>query len=319
MIIFLYGADTFRSRRKLDEIVATFRAREDKAGFNTATFDAGKAEIGEIQQALFAPAFLGNKRLVVVNGLLGLKRDEQKPFVDLVDRLPDSTTAVFYESGEPKLMEKSPLYPLLTAGKFHWEFAAMSAGQMAGWLMAEAQAVDVTIEGAALTALVETVAGDSARGFNELAKLTAYVGDKKKITLADVALQVTGETAEDMFGFLDAVANKQTKNAAVMLERQIAAGIEPMQMLAMLARTVRLLLQAKDMLERGLPQNEAIKELGIHPFAGRKALTQANQFEMMVLRGLHAALLEADRNVKTGRVASPRLALDLVVAKFVMV
>lgn len=314
MVIFLYGTDAYRSRKKLDEIVANFREREDRAGFNTAVFEAAKADIGDIQQALFSPAFLGNKRLVVIGGLLATKRDEQKPFIDLISKLPASTTAVFYETGDAKSLAKSPLLPILTEGKFKWEFCPLNGGQMAGWIIAEAQEKGVSIEPAAVDALAEAVNSDSAKAANELAKLIAYVGDKKMIAAEDVAELVTGETQEDMFGFLDAVANKQPKQAAVMLERQIDAGVEPMQMLAMLARTVRILIQAKDMLERGLPQNEAVKELGIHPFAARKALTQARNFSMETLKSLHNSLLDADRRVKTGQTPTPRLVLDLVVA-----
>jgi DNA polymerase-3 subunit delta len=317
MIIFLYGTDTYRSRRKLNEILLNFRTREDKSGMNTTTLEASKVDIGEIQQALFAPAFLGNKRLVVINGLLALKRDEQKPFVDLIGKLPDSTTAVFYEDGEAKSLEKSPLLPLLTTGKFHWEFAPMSAGTMANWINTEAIAMGVSFAPQALAALAEAVGGDSARAANETAKLAAYVGEKKMIEVADVAALVVGETHEDMFGFLDAIAGKQTQRAATMLEKQIEAGIEPMQMLAMLARTVRLLLAARDLLDRGIPQNEAVRELGVHPFAARKSLDQARNFEMNFLRGLHTALLEADRKVKTGQTPTPRLVLDLFVAKAV--
>ena len=317
MLIFLYGTDAYRSRRKLDEIIANFREREDKAGMNTAIFDAAKTEIGDIQQALFAPAFLGNKRLVVICGLLEMKREEQKPFADLIAKLPSSTTAVFYETAETKTLEKSPLFETLAAEKYSWEFGPMNAGQMAGWLAAEAEGKGVAIDSAALGALVEAVGADTSRAANELAKLAAFVGERRKISVGDVAELVTGEAHDDMFGFLDAVANKQAKNAAMMLERQIASGSEPMQLLAMLARTVRLLLMAKDLLERGVPQNEAVKELGVHPFAARKALTQARGFEMNSLKNLHAALLDADRKIKTGGVSSPRVALDLLVARAV--
>jgi len=317
MIIFLYGTDTYRSRRKLNEIVANFRGREDKTGMNTTTLEASKTDIGEIQQALFAPAFLGNKRLVVINGLLALKRDEQKPFVELIGKLPDSTTAVFYEEGDAKSLEKSPLLPLLTAGKFHWEFSSMNTGAMASWISAEAAKLGVSLTPEALSTIADAIGDDSARAANEIAKLAAYAGNKKIIEAKDVAELLVGETHEDMFGFLDAVAAKQTQRAATMLEREISAGVEPMQILAMLARTVRLLIQARDLLDRGIPQNEAVRELGVHPFAARKSLDQARNFEMNFLVGLHTALLEADRKVKTGLTPTPRLVLDLFVAKAV--
>jgi DNA polymerase-3 subunit delta len=318
MIIFLYGTDTFRSKRKLDEIASSFREREDASGLNTVTLDAAKAEPAEIHQALFAPAFLGNKRLAVIKGMLALKREEQKPFLELVAKLPASTTAVFYEAADAKACDKSPLYPLLVEGKYHWEFAPLSGRELESWLAAEANAHAVTFEPHALSAFIEAVRSDSARAANEIAKLAAYVGGRQIIEVQDVALMVTGEVQEDMFGFLDAVANRDSKRAAVMLEQQIMAGTEPMQLLAMLARTVRILIQARDLLDRRYPQPEAIRELGIHPFAARKALAQAQSFETQTLRQLHAALLDTDRRIKTGSASSPRVVLDLMVAKAVL-
>ena len=193
----------------------------------------------------------------------------------------------------------------------------MNVTAMANWINTEAIAMGVSFAPGALAALAEAVGGDSARAANETAKLAAYVGEKKMIESADVTAMVVGETHEDMFGFLDAVALKQTQRAATMLEKQIDAGLEPMQMLAMLARTVRLLIQARDLLDRGVPQNEAVRELGVHPFAARKSLDQARNFNMSFLADLHTALLEADRKVKTGMTPTPRLVLDIFVAKAV--
>jgi DNA polymerase-3 subunit delta len=128
---------------------------------------------------------------------------------------------------------------------------------------------------------------------------------------------VTGETADNMFGFLDAVANKQPAAAARLLEQQIDSGSEPMQLLAMISRTVRLLLQSKDMLDRGMNEPEAAAQLGIHPFAAKKAVAQARKFDMIALRNLHTRLLDADRKIKTGLAPTPRVMLDLLVAKAV--
>jgi DNA polymerase-3 subunit delta len=314
MVIFLYGIDNFRSRRKLNELVANFREREDKSGMNTAFFEASAA-LGDVQQALFSPAFLGNKRLVVLSGFLGLKREEQLPYLALLEKIPESTTAVFYEILPEEKLEKSPLFSLLTSGKFHWEFAPLTAVEMSNWLTAEAKACGASFELPALSLLAEAVGGDTAKAAAETAKLSAYAGSDKIIKAADVALMVTAGTEDDMFGFLDAVASGQSKKAVTILEKQIDFGSEPMQILSMLARTVRLLIQARDLMDNNVPQNIAVKELGVHPFAARKTLTQAAGLKMVFLRGLHQALVETDKKIKSGFAGSARVALDLFVAK----
>jgi len=315
MILFLYGSDSFRSKRKLDEIVAKFRLEHDRSGMNTVSLDAGTVERGDLQSALAAAPFLGSRRMVIIRGALALKKADQEAIVPLIAGLPESTAAVFREREEAVACKKSPLWDALTAGKFHWEFAPLGGAKLAAWVAGEAQTRGLTFEQDALDAFREAVGSDSARAANELDKIAAYLGDRKRILRSDVAELVAGEAREDLFGFLDAVAAKQAGRAATLLETQIAAGTEPLQLIAMLARSVRLLLMGRDLLDRGVPQDAAIATLGVHPFAARKSIAQARSFDLPTLRALHAAVMRAERGIKTGAVPSPRVALDLLVAK----
>ena len=317
MSIFLYGKDAFRSRRKLNEIVENFRNREDKTGFNISFFEAGKASPEELNRALLSPAFLGDKRLVVISGMLALKKDEQAPAAYLLGKLPASTTAVFYETLDEAACKKSPLYPLLIADKFHWEFPPLNEAETAAFVSAEAKRLNADLPAPVVSALARLVKNDSARAANETAKLAAYTAGRRA-EVNDVYEMVLGEPEENMFGFLDAVAARQSGAAERLLEEQVNAGVEPMQILAMLARSVRLLLQAKDCLERGVPQSAAIAEIGGHPFAAKKALSQAAAFPMKTLKNFHAALFDADRKIKTGLAPSPRVALDMIVARMLL-
>jgi DNA polymerase III subunit delta len=317
MTIFLFGKDAFRSRKKLNEIVENFRAREDKTGYNTAILDAAKTSIEELSRAMLSSAFLANKRMVVINGMLSRGKDEQEQVVYMLGKMTAATTTVFYETLDEAACKKSPLYPLLITDKYHWEFSPLTEAETIAFVSAEAKRLGANFSAPAIATLARLVKNDSARAANETAKLAAYAAGRR-VEINDVYEMVLGEPEEDMFGFLDAVAAKNSARAAAMLENQINAGIEPMQILAMLARSVRLLIQAKDCLERGLRPDEATKEIGAHPFAVKKSLAQARGFEMNVLKNLHAALLDADRKIKSGLVPSPRVALDLIVARAVL-
>lgn len=317
MIIFLYGKDAFRSRKKLNEIVDNFRNREDKTGFNTAILEAGKTSLEEISRAMLSSAFLGNKRMVVISGMLGRGKDEQEQMVYILGKMPSSTTAVFYETIDAAACKKSLLYPLLITDKYHWEFSPLTELETSAFILSEAKRLNADFSAPAVAALAQIVKNDSARTYNEVAKLAAYATGRR-IEANDVYEMVLGEPEEDMFGFLDAVATKNSSCAAELLENQINAGVEPMQILAMLARSVRLLIQAKDCLERGLGTDAATNEIGAHPFAVKKSLAQARGFEMSILKNLHFALLDADRKIKSGLVPTPRVALDLIVARAVL-
>ena len=68
--MFLYGPDTFRSRRKLKEIKQKFIADVDKSGLNIEQLDGENLDLVNFEKAITSPPFLAKKRLVIIENVI---------------------------------------------------------------------------------------------------------------------------------------------------------------------------------------------------------------------------------------------------------
>ena len=72
MIIFLYGEDTFRSRKKLKELKNRFLKEIDSSGYSLAVIDGEKTCLEEINSAVSALSLFTKKRMIVISDIFGL-------------------------------------------------------------------------------------------------------------------------------------------------------------------------------------------------------------------------------------------------------
>ncbi len=145
---------------------------------------------------------------------------------------------------------------------------------------------------------------------NELDKLAAYA-NARRIEEADVETLVAGEEVADMFGFVDALSLRDGAAAYRIMRGVLARGEAPLIVMSMIARQMRLLIQAKENVR--LAPDELARLLGVHPFVAKKVAQQVDRFSMAELEQAHIAVAEADFAVKTGRMEDV-VALDVLVA-----
>lgn len=302
MIISVYGPDTFRSRAKLRELVEAFQKKYDPSGMNVARFDGKSAAVGDVMSAVTASPFLSERRLVVIEG----------PFdaSDVLARVPESTILILWD-------EKAP------AKKFgkeivQYKFDALTGPALAAWVGDEFKKAGVTVEPRATDALVAAVGSDLWRLSVEIAKLAAHAGPNGSVLARDVELLVASSIESNIFSLTDALADRNASAAFSLLERELDAGTHELQIMTMLTRQVRLLLQTHAFLDehpRATAETVA-KSLGMHPYVARKTLGQVRRFDRPTLERAYDHLFNLDWHLKTGR-ATARTALDLFVASFV--
>src|SRR5688500_4228629 len=118
MRILLCGADTFRSRRKLSALRDRFKVARDAGGLNCLTFRAGTHGVEQAAEALCAVPFLAERKMVVLENYLQSRTQDQEQLAVLLDRIPESTVAVFFEDCSADAIVASPLYSPLRAEKY---------------------------------------------------------------------------------------------------------------------------------------------------------------------------------------------------------
>jgi DNA polymerase-3 subunit delta len=195
----------------------------------------------------------------------------------------------------------------------HYE--APKPARLAAWLARRAEASGGEIAPDAADALAEAITRegsiDLAVADSELEKLLTYASGRC-VTAADVALLVARVDIDRVFALLDELSDRRGAQAASILHRFLDEGEPPLRLLALVGRQFRVLALARALMDEGTPQTDLGRHLPIPPFAVGKVARQARGFAAVELDGALRLLLQADANVKSGRM-DPVLALDLFV------
>ena len=88
-----------------------------------------------------------------------------------------------------------------------------------------------------------------------------------------------------------------------------------MRILFLLARQFKLLLEVKDMDQKGYGRKEIAEKAGLSPFVVGKYQVQAKEFHTKELRTIIEDSVETEECVKTGRLTDT-LAVELFIVKY---
>jgi len=311
MILFLYGQDSYRSRRKLEEIRAKFERDIDPSGLNATVFDG--ADFREARKAAMTPPFLVKLRLVILkNALKTAKKSELKELADFFTAVPEQTILVIYEISSSDELAGNAAFEKLRGTKHYPEFAPLPARQLMQWIKDEAAARGAAFEQSVLERYSSFAGQDLWKIEAEIDKLCAFslaagapIGDEAVLFLTET------KSEADIFAFLDAVGTKRLDRATELLEALLEQGETEIILLNRLQSHFRNLLVASELSASGRASKEALsRELGIHPFAASKALAQARYYRFEELKSHYAWLVDADEKLKTGGWPRSRMALD---------
>jgi len=328
--------------------VAEFRQKigdETTRDLNTTLLDGRKVTLAELRHAADAIPFLADKRLVIVEGLLtrlassrrkgdeeeepsGASREFLKALLEYLPQVPDSTRLVFVEPRSLPATNAVFKLALETDKRTVRHLPLPSKNDMAAWVQKRAKLHGGEFTSQAVHALVTAVGydprpsdrdrtpeqGNKLRLLDqEIQKLLTYVNWSRAVTPGDVQLLVSEAQPGDLFGMIDALAEGKGQKAMVELHRLIDRGKSPLELFGMIVRQFRLMIEVKELSDRGLNSAAIAERLSLHPFVAEKTGKQAQAFSMEQLELVYHRLLEMDVQIKTGQVEDV-VALDLLVA-----
>ncbi|MBI2624036.1 DNA polymerase III subunit delta [Candidatus Parcubacteria bacterium] len=312
MVIILSGQDTFRSRAKLRQIIAQYRAKNPD-GLGLVRFSGEELTETDVVGALAGTSLFSTKRLVIVERPENASDEAQKRMADAAGR-SDAVTVFWCDRS---LDNGSPLAELAAKrGAQHEEFKPLRGLELNRWIIRYVASCAATIERGAVAALVAAAGSDTWRLANEVEKLAAHA-DGRSIGARDVAALVTMPVNPQAFAFADALASRDRAAALTLLHEHLEAGDSPQALLGMIGYALRTLflvsIAAGDLSARPRPAALLAKTLELHPFVVTKALRQSRSFTQEDLQRATQLLADADWYMKTGRL-EPELALE----RFVM-
>ena len=285
MIYLLYGPDTFRSRRKLNEIISEYRK---KAGsdFGFHRLDAEENNSSFLKTAIGSSSLFSSKKLIVVENCFvdavnfefifktakGIK-DSAETIVILWDRELDSEK-------EKRLKEIKPFI-----GKIQ-EFPALSKESVSRFIQEEAKKRGVKLFPLHL-ALLASFGPDLWVISNELDKMALAQPDDVKENPQD---------ERTIFDLGDTFFTNRQKGLFNLL-KLLRAGHDDFNLFSYLANHNRTLLVIKNYLDKkkAVPANA-----GIHPYVVKKAISQVRDISFDRLHSTFRGFFEEDIKIKTG-------------------
>ena len=316
-LYFFFGNDEFAISRKLKEFESDF-TDPTSAEMNTARLDARSIGEDDLGNAVNAMPFLAKRRLVLLSNPSSKYNNPslRKKFLEFIEKAPDTTRLVMYESVEPRDVEKHWLVKWAEKNSKLIQTKAFMLPRlkdMTGWIVNETKNQGGQIEPRAAEMLKDMVGVDTRQAGMEISKLLAYANWARPVNSQDVEAVCIVTSQQSVFDFVDALSNGNGKAAQHLLHR-LLENEDPFSLWGMVVRQFRLLIQAREILDAGGNQNDTARVLGVHPFVAEKTTQQATRFSIESLESIYHELLRIDEGVKTSQLTL-EFAMDTLVVE----
>ncbi len=231
-------------------------------------------------------------------------------FERLGSKMPD--TIIIFQS--PGVDRRKRIFKIVDKEGLAVECSALKGDELSVWINRKAASLGKRIDRSAVDRLLMSGSHSLHYFANELGKYAAYLSEEEtEITAGTVDLLFAGDLESTVFILTDALAGGDHDGSQVQLDRLLGRREKPLSIFFMLVRHYRLLLQARCLIEEGLPLTEITSAMAVHPFVARKLRDQATAIDRRVLEDIFIDLQNTDLKIKTG-ILDPVQALRIILS-----
>ena len=280
--------------------------------FNLDVLRAERLEVLDFFQVYETYPMMAESRLIVLRDAEALAADQCRG-LERVFAAPVETSQLLVVGRKVDMRRK--FFRELSRKGRALEFRPPYDNQVPQWIQRYAKRQGIQIESEAVQLLSQYVGAKPRELVSELEKLVSFAGVGQLITASAVE-QVAGITrGASVFDLADALGKGQGKLAQKLMKKFLRQGEEPTRAVAMVTRHFQLLLKAKGLMDKSLPRDKMVAELGVAPFFLSGYLEQAQRRPTSWLWAGLSALREADWRLKSQGRRQEHLVLELLVAK----
>ncbi len=320
-VYFFYGEDDYLVKeyegRIKNAVLGEGSSGDDLRSF---TFYGGDDQVTDVLNAAMTMSMMGGKKLVLLRSGERLTEKEAEALISYSKNSSDSTVLVISARGAGKAKVKGvPLPPGKLGGLL--KYAAVSAfnklreGDIRKWVINRFQQEGKEIDGEAVDILVDFIGQDLTYVSNEVEKILTYLGDEKRAAIEDVEAMIPYLRVHSVFELTDALSVGDAKKAVKVIREILSGGTEPHQVLPTIRWHFMRLWTLKVMLEGGIGEEAAAKELKIPFFRQKEYIDQAGRISHEVFRDALRMVYDVERVLKTrsikGSVVLDKIAMDI--------
>lgn len=314
---YLYGDEPYSRAQAEKQIFALLGDAAREMNLTELKSPTADAVIG----AADTMPFFDERRVVIARDLAA---EECEKLAKYVPHMPESTILLVTKrpggaksggkGGEGK--RGDALFTLLKKDGRTVNFEPYDDSLAAGFAVKRAEAAGAPIECATAGKLVGMLGTDLFALESAVSKLAAYVGYGNRITPEALDACVTPTTEYKIFALSDNLAAGNKKAALTQLAGMLQNGDSALGLSSFLEGRFKLMLKAKQLLESGVPEKAAAKQLGGSPYAAEMTVKKAKRCSISQLTNAVIRLADVDALQKQGRMKDADALLLALVKTF---
>lgn len=307
-IYLLYGEEAYLRKQYRDNLKKALVPADDT--MNCSIYAGKEIKVNEIIDLAGTMPFFAERRVIIVENSGLFKSGSNDRLLELLKDMPQTSYMIFVEEEVDK---RGKLYKAVTANGYAALCEMQDEATLKKWIMSLLKRENKMITADALNLLLDKTGANMENIKREVEKLVCYKYFDEGITAEDVEELCTVQIQNRIFDMVEAVAAKNQKTALALYYDLLALKEAPMKILALIARQFHMLLQVREMKQKGYPENEIAQKTGLNPYyLKKKYIPQAAQFPLPKLEAALRACVDAEERVKTGKMPDT-MSVELII------
>lgn len=307
-IYFLFGDEDYLKKQYKDMLKKAIVGDDD---MNYSYYEGKDINIPAlIDQAETLP-FFATRRLIVIENS-GLFKSDGEELAEYLKEAPEST---FFVISENEVDKRSKLFKTCSSLGLAVEMKSPDEMTLKKWVNKQFAENGKKMTERDIEYFLELTGEDMTNIKNEVDKLISFVGDKEVITAKDADMIVTKQISNHIFEMVEAIGNRNQRKALDLYYELLTLREPPFRILALIARQFNLLLQTKELLLNNVGHDVICQKIKVPSFAVKKYIYEAKQFDMNSLKKALEACVNADEDIKSGRM-SDKMSVELLIVEF---
>ena len=312
-IVVVFGTQRYLRQMVLDSIYQRVLGADETDDVGPTRFDGKNTDLKTVGDELFTVSMWGDRRLVVVDDADDFVSKNREGLEKYLKSPAKKSLLVLLVKSWPKTTRLAKQTAKIGLDV---QCADLSGAELTRWLCETAQQQHgKRLPRAAAQLMAELAGNELGLLEQELAKLSAYVGDRPQIEADDVGALVGGWKAETTWAMAAAVRSGDLGKALSCLDKLLVAGEAPQKVFGGISFVFRKLAVATELARQGAALGVALKQAGVFPREIDHSAGYLRRIGRPNAEKLLGHLLSADGDLKGASRVSDRIQMELLLTK----
>lgn len=310
-VYLLYGSEDYLKKQYKQKLRNAICGDDT---MNYSYYEGKDCNAVEIRGMCETLPFFADRRLVLVENS-GFFKSANEVMNEYIGSVPETTCLVFVECDVDK---RSKLFKQVKDIGYVCEMSEQNQAALEQWIVGILDQNGMKITKNTVEKFLNDVGTDMENITKELDKVISYAWGRDVITDKDIDAVCSVQISSKIFDMIDAMSNKNRAKALELYQDMMSLKEPPMRILFMLARQFNIMLQVKELLDRGVASSDIASKVGIQPFIVGKITRQLgmkNGFSSTVLTKAMRDCVEIECDIKNGRM-DDRAGVEMILIKY---